>query len=280
MKKTMRIIAALVLLGTCATAQQVISVADSIPPIAAVGPTIQGDTLHPPADFVDVDKEPVVVKKVEPEYPALAMRAGMEGKVWVKVWVDKQGKAHDVVLLKSDADVFNGAAIKAAKQFLFEPAQIKGKPVDVWVSIPFKFRLAEKKPPPVGANDTVYSGPIPRAVYDFVREVLQGPVPDTARVNGFLGPDAQSIVGGYLKPLRQALDDQRRGRESIEQRGRKVVFFTGGTSEGGSGYIVPRTEIPEKMGSAHYHTIVVSKDAAGSWKITFWQSWQGGRAAR
>lgn len=280
MEKTTLVIAALILLGTCGVAQQVISVADTTPPIAAVATTIPRDTLRPPADFVDVDKEPVVIKKVEPVYPDLAMRAGMEGKVWVKVWVDKEGKAHDVVLLKSDADVFNGAAIAAAKQFIFEPALIKGKPVDVWVSIPFKFRLAEKKPPTGAVNDTVYSGPIPRAVYDFVRDVLQGPVPDTARVNAFLAPDAQSIARGYLRPLRQSLDEQRKGKETIEQRGRKVVFFTGGTSEGGSGYIVPRTENQGKMASAHYHTIVVSKDPGGSWKITFWQSWQGGRTVR
>ncbi|HUI08743.1 MAG TPA: energy transducer TonB [Bacteroidota bacterium] len=280
MKKTTPLVAMLAILGSCATARPQDPVADSTSTIAAVTTTIQGDTLRPPPGFVDVDREPVVVKKVEPVYPGLAMRAGMEGKVWVKVWVDTQGRAHDVVLLKSDADVFNGAAIEAAKQFLFEPAQIKGKPVDVWVSIPFKFRLAEKKPPIIGATDTITAGPIPGAMYDFVRDVLQGPVPDTVHVNEFVAPGTQSIAGGYLRPLREALEEQRKGKESIEQKGRKVVFFTMGTSEGGSGYLVSRTENPGKTASAHYHTIVVAKDPGGSWKITFWQSWQGGRSTR
>jgi protein TonB len=99
----------------------------------------------PPADFVAVEKEPVVVKKVEPKYPELAMRAGLEGKVWVKIWVDKEGKPKQVVILKSDAEIFNEPAVEAAKQFLFTPAYMNNGPVSVWVSVPFRFKLADKK---------------------------------------------------------------------------------------------------------------------------------------
>ena len=99
----------------------------------------------PPADFVAVEKEPVVVKKVEPKYPELAMRAGLEGKVWVKIWVDKEGKPKQVVVLKSDAEIFNEASVEAAKQFLFTPAYMNNGPVSVWVSVPFKFKLADRK---------------------------------------------------------------------------------------------------------------------------------------
>jgi protein TonB len=99
----------------------------------------------PPADFVAVEKEPVVVKKAEPKYPELAMRAGLEGRVWVKIWVDKEGKPKQVVVLKSDAEIFNEAAVEAAKQFLFTPAYMNNGPVSVWVSVPFKFKLADRK---------------------------------------------------------------------------------------------------------------------------------------
>ena len=100
---------------------------------------------EPPADFVPVEKEPVVVKKVEPKYPELAMRAGLEGKVWVKIWVDKEGKPKQVIVLKSDAEIFNEPSIEAAKQFVFTPAYMNNGPVAVWVSVPFKFKLSEKK---------------------------------------------------------------------------------------------------------------------------------------
>lgn len=99
----------------------------------------------PPADFVAVEKEPVVVKKVEPKYPELAMRAGLEGKVWVKIWVDKEGKAKQVVILKSDAEIFNEPAVEAAKQFVFTPAYMNNGPVSVWVSVPFKFKLSDRR---------------------------------------------------------------------------------------------------------------------------------------
>lgn len=100
---------------------------------------IQDDS--PPADFVPFEKEPVVIKRVEPKYPDIATRAGVEGTVWVKVWVDKEGKVHKVVIMKSDAEVLNQAAVDAAQQFLFTPAMQHNGPVAVWVSFPFRFRL-------------------------------------------------------------------------------------------------------------------------------------------
>ncbi|MCZ6775125.1 MAG: TonB family protein [Ignavibacteria bacterium] len=103
---------------------------------------IEDDT--PPADFVPVEKQPQIVKKVKPVYPDLAMRAGLEGKVWVKIWVDKEGKVREVRILKSDAEIFDEPAIEAAKQFIFTPAYMNKGPVSVWVSVPFKFQLADR----------------------------------------------------------------------------------------------------------------------------------------
>lgn len=103
------------------------------------------DEDAPPADFVPVEKEPVPIKKIEPKYPELAMRAGLEGKVWVKIWVDKEGRPKQVVILKSDAEIFNEPAVEAAKQWVFTPAYMNNGPVAVWVSIPFRFKLADRK---------------------------------------------------------------------------------------------------------------------------------------
>jgi protein TonB len=111
----------------------------------AVQQDIKIDEDAPPADFVAVEKEPIPVKKVEPKYPELAMRAGLEGKVWVKIWVDKEGKAKQVVVLKSDAEIFNEPSVEAAKQWVFTPAYMNNGPVSVWVSVPFKFKLTEKR---------------------------------------------------------------------------------------------------------------------------------------
>jgi protein TonB len=95
----------------------------------------------PPPDFVPVEKEPAVIKNVTPKYPELAQRAGIEGRVWVKVWVDKTGKPRKAVILKSDAEIFNQAAEAAAMQDRFTPAIMNRGPVDVWIVIPFTFKL-------------------------------------------------------------------------------------------------------------------------------------------
>jgi len=99
----------------------------------------------PPPDFVPVEKQPVPVKNPPPLYPEIARRAGVEGTVWVKIWVDKEGKAKKAQILKSDAELFNQAAIEAAMQWVFTPAVMNNGPVAVWVSIPFKFKLNQSR---------------------------------------------------------------------------------------------------------------------------------------
>lgn len=94
-----------------------------------------------PADFVPVEKMPVPVNSPRPEYPDFARRIGAEGTVWVKIWVDKEGKAKKAVIAKSDNELFNDPSIKAAMQYVFTPAVMNNGPVSVWVSIPFRFKL-------------------------------------------------------------------------------------------------------------------------------------------
>ncbi|HOZ22000.1 MAG TPA: energy transducer TonB [bacterium] len=95
----------------------------------------------PPPDFVPFEKEPQVIRRIEPVYPELARKAGLEGTVWVKLWVDKEGKVKDVVILKSASEIFNQPAIDAAKQWIFTPAMMKTGPVSVWISLSFNFKL-------------------------------------------------------------------------------------------------------------------------------------------
>lgn len=113
----------------------------------AVGPIGEGsgeiriEDEGPPPDFVPFEKEPVAIKRVNPVYPEIARRAGVEGTVYVKIWVDKEGKVRKAEILKSDADIFNQAAIDAVTQWVFTPALMKSGPVSVWVSVPLRFKL-------------------------------------------------------------------------------------------------------------------------------------------
>jgi protein TonB len=98
-------------------------------------------------EFVPVERPPQIVKRVFPEYPEMAVRAGLEGTVWVKILVDKDGKPKKAVVIKSTTEIFNQAAEKAAVQFVFTPAVMNNGPVKVWVSIPFRFQLKDAKTP-------------------------------------------------------------------------------------------------------------------------------------
>jgi protein TonB len=126
---------------TIATQQEMSEVASPITEGLGSGGEIQIEDEGPPPDFVPYEKEPVAIKKVNPVYPEIARRAGVEGTVWLKVWVDKEGKVRKAELIKSDADIFNQPAIDAAQQWVFTPALMKSGPVSVWVSIPFRFKL-------------------------------------------------------------------------------------------------------------------------------------------
>ncbi len=97
----------------------------------------------PPPDFVPVEKQPQPLpgNAPPPVYPEIARRAGVEGTVWVKIWVDKEGNPKKAQVLKSDAELFNQPAIDAAMRWKFTPAIMNNGPVSVWVSIPFKFKL-------------------------------------------------------------------------------------------------------------------------------------------
>lgn len=91
--------------------------------------------------FVPVEKYPSPVKTVQPAYPEIAKRAGVEGKVYVKALVDREGKVKKAVIFKSDAEVFNQSALDATYQWIFTPAIMNNGPVPVWVVVPFNFQL-------------------------------------------------------------------------------------------------------------------------------------------
>jgi len=97
-----------------------------------------------PDIFQPIEKEPVPVLAIAPNYPDVPLRAGLEGNVLVKVLLTKEGRVKKAILIKSDDELFAQPAIDAAMKWAFTPALMNGKPVQVWVSIPFRFRLTGK----------------------------------------------------------------------------------------------------------------------------------------
>jgi len=94
-------------------------------------------------EFVPVEKAPQIIRRILPVYPEMAVRAGLEGTVWIKILIDREGVPTRAVVIKSSAELFDQPAIEAAMQFRFTPAVMNRGPVKVWVSIPFRFRLRD-----------------------------------------------------------------------------------------------------------------------------------------
>lgn len=74
-------------------------------------------------------------------YPEMAKRAGIGGRVFVRVLVGKNGVPKKHIIEGSDSDLLNAAAAKAVMSAVFTPAIQNNKPVECWVSIPIIFRL-------------------------------------------------------------------------------------------------------------------------------------------
>ncbi|MCE7033327.1 energy transducer TonB [Lysobacter sp. GX 14042] len=67
-------------------------------------------------------------KRVEPQYPADAARAGTEGFVEVEFSVSADGKVESVSVVNAKPSrVFESAAVRAVKQWEFAPGGGRGK---------------------------------------------------------------------------------------------------------------------------------------------------------
>jgi TonB family protein len=95
---------------------------------------------------VDVKSMPKIRTTVQPVYPEEAKKGGIEGMVLVNALVDASGKVVEAEIAKSDASVLDNAALDAIRRWTFAPAVSKeDKQIGVWVTIPVKFKLAEKE---------------------------------------------------------------------------------------------------------------------------------------
>jgi protein TonB len=93
-------------------------------------------------EIVNVEVYPEVIKSIKPDYPALAHEAQVEGTLYVHVLVGKDGHVADAfVEQKSSIPLLDGAALEAAKKWVFSPALNNNHPVMVWVTIPMRFSL-------------------------------------------------------------------------------------------------------------------------------------------
>lgn len=74
-------------------------------------------------------------------YPEIAKRAGIQGRVFVKAFIDEEGNVAATEIIKGIGSGCDQAAIEAIQKTKFHPGKENGKPVKVQVSIPIMFKL-------------------------------------------------------------------------------------------------------------------------------------------
>jgi TonB family protein len=102
-----------------------------------------------PSKQPQVTKAPKMAKFVEAEYPAAQKAAGKTSSVVLEIAIDDKGKVQDVVVLESGGKEFDDAAMAAARQFVFEPAEIDYKPAPVKITYRYDFTIKVEPTGPV-----------------------------------------------------------------------------------------------------------------------------------
>jgi len=99
-----------------------------------------------PRYFVAVEEMPELIgglrgiqEKIK--YPEIAIRARVEGKVYVKAFVDEKGNVVDAEVVKGIGAGCDEAALEAILKTKFTPGKQRGKPVKVEITIPVQFKL-------------------------------------------------------------------------------------------------------------------------------------------
>ena len=83
---------------------------------------------------------PALNRRVEPEYPSVAVSGKISGTVILEATVNEQGEVTDVTVLRPIL-VLDEAAIKAVKQWRYQPLILNGQPSPFILVVTLTFTL-------------------------------------------------------------------------------------------------------------------------------------------
>jgi periplasmic protein TonB len=113
------------------------------PPAGAAAPSTRPSAVAAiPSGSVTQRAIPRGGYQYRPTYPASARNLGIQGTTLLHVLVADDGRVAEVVVKQSagHADL-DRAATDAVRRWRFEPARRGTEPVEMWVQLPFEFRL-------------------------------------------------------------------------------------------------------------------------------------------
>jgi len=114
------------------------------PAVGDFGLNLQGfaaEDLDRIFELTEIDRIPQVIYQVSPVYPFSLSRAGVEGRVYVRFVLDKNGRVQSARIRSSTRMEFEKPALDAIKQWRFEPGVKSGVRVAVNMELPLSFTL-------------------------------------------------------------------------------------------------------------------------------------------
>jgi protein TonB len=101
----------------------------------------RNDTGNPIETRFGASVAPAFLHREMPVYPLMARKLGREGKVVLRLTIDKNGNLQNVEVIDGAGYGFTEAAVEAVKKSTFLPAKKDGKPVASRALLPIRFRL-------------------------------------------------------------------------------------------------------------------------------------------
>jgi periplasmic protein TonB len=86
-------------------------------------------------------KAPLLVSRIDPEYPEAARLAHMQGVVILEAIITADGAVEDLTVLKSANPLLDAAAERAVRQWRYRPATLNGRAVKVYLTVTVTFGL-------------------------------------------------------------------------------------------------------------------------------------------
>jgi periplasmic protein TonB len=95
------------------------------------------------SEMIVRERQPVLIDTLSNvlEYPEMAKRAGIEGKVTIRALIGRDGQVWKMEILKSSNSIFEKPATKTIQKLHYLPALKNGEPVQAWIEQEIIYKL-------------------------------------------------------------------------------------------------------------------------------------------
>lgn len=101
-----------------------------------------------------------VEHKVQPQYPAEAKQAKVQGAVVLKAVIGRNGAVEDLQVV-SGPEMLRASAMEAVRQWVYKPYLLNGEPTAVETTITVTYSFGDAAPPPASAATGLPEGVLP-----------------------------------------------------------------------------------------------------------------------